>query len=194
MPSSAAMPSSTDTLTNALSPILQARGLDLVDVEVHGAQLTVFVDREGGINLDELGEASRDVSAALDDIDPMPGRYTLSVSSPGLERRLRTPEHFARAVGETVTVRIHAGTADVRRVTGTLQSADGTGCTLVGPEVPEGELRVAYDQIERARTVFEWGSEHKSTKDAQNAKNAKDAQSAKSEENESEKSERVKRQ
>ena len=83
--------SSTDTLTNALSPILQARGLDLVDVEMNGAQLTVFVDREGGINLDELGEATRDVSAALDDIDPFPGRYTLSVSSPGLERRLRTP-------------------------------------------------------------------------------------------------------
>ena len=105
----------------------QARGLDLVDVELHGAQLTVFVDREGGIDLDELGEATRDVSAALDDIDPIPGRYTLSVSSPGLERRLRTPAHFARAVGETVTVRIDAGTADVRRVTGTLAGGGRDG-------------------------------------------------------------------
>jgi ribosome maturation factor RimP len=176
------MQSNTDTLTNALSPILQARGLDLVDVEVHGAQLTVFVDREGGINLDELGDATRDVSAALDDIDPIPGRYTLSVSSPGLERRLRTPAHFARAVGETVTVRIDAGTADVRRVTGTLQSADDSGCTLAGPEVPDGELRIAYDQIERARTVFAWGpGPHK-------------AKSGKNEKQKSEKSERVKRQ
>ena len=66
----------------------------------------------------------------------MPGRYTLSVSSPGLERRLRTPAHFARAVGETVTVRVDAGTADVRRITGTLGAADETGCTLAGPEVP----------------------------------------------------------
>jgi ribosome maturation factor RimP len=156
--------SSTDTLTNALSPILQARGLDLVDVELHGAQLTVFVDRQGGINLDELGEATRDVSAALDEIDPIPGRYTLSVSSPGLERRLRTPAHFARAVGETVTVRIDAGTADVRRVTGTLERADDTGCTLVGPDVPDGELRIGYDQIERARTVFQWGPEPRKTK------------------------------
>ncbi len=174
--------SSTDTLTDALSPILQARGLDLVDVEVHGAQLTVFVDREGGINLDDLGDATRDVSAALDDIDPMPGRYTLSVSSPGLERRLRTPAHFARAVGETVTVRIDSGTADVRRVSGTLQSADDSGCVLAGPEVPDGELRIAYDQIERARTVFEWGPEPRPTKGGKNEKN------------ESEKSERVKRQ
>jgi ribosome maturation factor RimP len=164
------MPSSTDTLTNALSPILQARGLDLVDVEVHGAQLTVFVDREGGINLDELGDATRDVSAALDDIDPMPGRYTLSVSSPGLERRLRTPAHFARAVGETVTVRVDAGTADVRRITGTLQSADESGCVLTGPEVPDGELRVAYDRIERARTVFEWGPEPRGTKSEKHEK------------------------
>jgi ribosome maturation factor RimP len=167
------MPGRTDTLTDALSPILQARGLDLVDVEVHGAQLTVFVDREGGINLDELGEVTRDVSAALDDIDPMPGRYTLSVSSPGLERRLRTPAHFARAVGETVTVRTDADTADVRRVTGTLQSADESGCTLVGPDVPEGELRIAYDRIERARTVFEWGPRPKRAKNEGNEQSAK---------------------
>ena len=89
------MTGSTDTLTTALSPLLQARGLDLIDVELQGAQLTVFVDRDGGIGLDELGDATRDVSAALDEIDPIPGRYTLSVSSPGLERRLRTPAHFA---------------------------------------------------------------------------------------------------
>jgi ribosome maturation factor RimP len=149
----------TTDLASALSPVLEARGLDLVDVEVHGAQLTVFVDREGGVGLDDLGEVTRDVSAALDELDPMPGRYTLSVSSPGLERRLRTPEHFARAVGETVTVRVDAGTSRVRRITGTLVGADDAGCTLAGPEMPGGEERVEYDQIERARTVFEWGPE-----------------------------------
>jgi ribosome maturation factor RimP len=155
-------------LVAALSPALEARGLDLVDVEVHGAQLTVFVDREGGVGLDELGEATRDVSAVLDEVDPMPGRYTLSVSSPGLERRLRTPAHFAHAVGETVTLRLDAGTDDVRRVTGTLSAADETGCTISGPEVPDGgEMRVAYDRIERARTVFEWGPA------ARNAKSGK---------------------
>jgi ribosome maturation factor RimP len=144
-------------LADALSPVVEARGLELVDVEIHGAQLTVFVDREGGVGLDDLGEATKDVSVALDRIDPMPGRYTLTVSSPGLERRLRTPAHFARAVGETVTVRVDAGTADVRRLTGTLESADETGCTLAGPDVPGGEVRISYDQIERARTVFDWG-------------------------------------
>jgi ribosome maturation factor RimP len=109
------------------------------------------------VGLDELGDVTKDVSAVLDQIDPLPGRYTLTVSSPGLERRLRTPAHFARAVGETITVRVDAGTADVRRLTGTLASADETGCTLTGADVPGGEERISYDQIERARTVFEWG-------------------------------------
>ena len=147
----------TTDLTGALSPVVEGQGLELIDVELHGSQLTVFVDREGGVGLDELGDVTKDVSAALDQIDPLPGRYTLTVSSPGLERRLRTPAHFARAVGETVTVRVDAGTADVRRLTGTLASADETGCTLTGADVPGGEERISYDQIERARTVFEWG-------------------------------------
>ena len=122
-----AMTEESTDLAGALSPVLEARGLDLVDVELRGTQLTVFVDKVGGVGLDELGEATKDVSAALDEIDPIPGRYTLSVSSPGLERRLRTPAHFVRAVGEKVTVRVHAGTADVRRLTGTLSAADDYG-------------------------------------------------------------------
>lgn len=149
----------TTDLAGALSPLLETRGLDLVDVEIRGTQVTVFVDRDGGVGLDELGEATREVSAELDRIDPMPGRYTLSVSSPGLERRLRTPAHFARALGERVSVRVDAGTTAVRRLTGTLVSADEAGCTLAGPEVPGGEVHLDYDRIERARTVFEWGPE-----------------------------------
>jgi ribosome maturation factor RimP len=155
------MARNTNDLAEALSPLLADRGLDLVDVELHGSELTVFVDRVGGVDLDTLGEATRAVSAALDELDPLPGRYTLAVSSPGLERRLRTPAHFARAVGEAVTVRVHAGSSDVRRVRGTLESADEDGCTLVGPDLPDGSLRISYGEIERARTIFEWGPQPK---------------------------------
>ncbi len=152
---------STGELADVLAPLLEARGLDLVDVEYSGSELIVFVDREGGVDLDALGEATRAVSSALDEIDPFPGRYTLTVSSPGLERRLRTPEQFVRAVGEAVTVRVHGGTADVRRVSGTLESADENGFTLVGPDLPDGSLRIDYGDVERARTVFEWGPQPK---------------------------------
>ena len=144
------MATDTTEIAGALSPVLEARGLDLVDVEVHGAQLTVFVDRAGGVGLDELGDATRDVSAVLDALDPMPGRYTLSLSSPGLERRLRTPEHFRRFIGATVSVKLQPGTDSPRRLTGRLDAADDTAITVAGRAIPYGE-------IERAQTVFEWG-------------------------------------
>ena len=147
----------TERLVDALSPVLQTAGLDLVDVVVGGSQVQVIVDRPGGVDLDALAEANRDLSRALDGLDPFPGAYTLEVSSPGLERRLRTPAHFARAVGETVTVRTLPEAGLERRVRGELTAADDSGCTLEGPEVPEGTMRIGYDAIERARTVFEWG-------------------------------------
>ena len=147
----------TERLVAALSPILESSGLELVDVVVGGSQVQVTVERVGGIDLDALAQANRDVSRALDELDPFPGRYTLEVSSPGLERRLRTPTHFARAIGETVSVRTLPDTADARRVRGVLTASDETGFVLEGPEVPGGSMPIAYDQVERARTVFEWG-------------------------------------
>jgi ribosome maturation factor RimP len=148
----------SEALYDALSPILAASGLDLVDLEVRAGLVRVTVDREGGIDLDALAQANRAVSAALDDLDPVPGRYTLEVSSPGVERRLRTPAHFARAVGETVSVRTQPGSRGVRRVEGRLNGSDDSGFVLEGPEVPGGTLRLGYDEVERARTVFEWGA------------------------------------
>jgi ribosome maturation factor RimP len=64
-------------------------------------------------------------------------------------------------VGETITVRVNGGTAEVRRLTGTLQAVDDSGFTLRGSDVPDGEIHLAYDDIERARTVFEWGPQPK---------------------------------
>jgi ribosome maturation factor RimP len=147
-----------ETLHGELSPVVGALGLELVDVELTGGTVRVTVDRDGGVDLDALSEANRAVSGALDRLDPLPGRYTLEVSSPGLERRLRTPAQFARAVGATVAVRLLPGAGEVRRLEGRLTDADPSGVRLEGPEVPGGAAHVAYDTIERARTVFEWGA------------------------------------
>jgi len=163
----------SDALYDALSPILAASGIELFDLEVRAGLVRVTVEREGGIDLDALAEANRAVSAALDDLDPIPGRYTLEVSSPGVERRLRTPTHFARAVGETVSVRTRPGTTEVRRVEGRLRGADDTGFVLEGPEVPGGTLRLDYDAVERARTVFEWGTSGPPAKPDRRTKGAK---------------------
>ena len=88
----------------------------------------------------------------------MPGRYTLEVTSPGVERTLRTPAHFLREVGKVVSIRLTDVGHDDRRVTGELVAADDVSATVAvdGPDGPT-ERTVRYDQIDRAKTVFEWG-------------------------------------
>jgi ribosome maturation factor RimP len=142
---------------SVLSPILAHAGLELVDLEVHAGLLRITVDRDGGVDLDTLAEVSRRLSAALDHAGSAVAGSTLEVSSPGVERRLRTPAHFSRAVGETVSVRTVPEADGERRVQGTLVSADASGFVLEGPDAPGGSIRFAYTQVERARTVFVWG-------------------------------------
>ena len=129
---------------------LAASGLELVDVEHQASVLRITVDRPGGVDLDAISTASRLVSDELDRHDVVPGRYVLEVSSPGVERPLRTPDHFRRFVGSTVAVRTRPGAEGDRRVDGVLESADDAGIVVAG-------RHLAYADIDRARTVFEWG-------------------------------------
>jgi ribosome maturation factor RimP len=138
-----------------VSPLLADLGLEVYDVEHAGGTLRITVDREGGVDLDTIALATRIVSRELDHTDPIPGRYTLEVTSPGLERNLRTPAHFERAVGTVVNVRTHPDVEGERRVHGEVTAADGDGVTVKQDDGVERRLR--YDEIERARTVFEWG-------------------------------------
>jgi ribosome maturation factor RimP len=155
-----------EELLIALQPVVESVGLELVDVERRGGVLLVTVDRSGGVDLEALTDANRALSRALDEIDPIPGRYSLEVSSPGLERPLRRPAHFARAVGEMITVKTRPQVPGDRRRSGRLVAADDEGFDLApeaaegGAEDPEaavGPVRLAYSDIDRARTLFEWG-------------------------------------
>jgi ribosome maturation factor RimP len=149
--------STIDRVREIVVPLLEARGLDLYDVEQHGPVLRITIDRAGGIDLDAVGEATKAISLALDEHDPLPGKYTLEVSSPGLERTLRTPAHFALAVGDEVSVKTTAEFDGDRRVAGTLVAADDDG-VRIRVDGPDGEeLAIAYGEIEKARTVFDWG-------------------------------------
>jgi ribosome maturation factor RimP len=146
-----------DDLFAALEPVVTAADLELVDVELRSGVLLVTVDRSGGVDLEALTDANRAVSTVLDELDPIPGRYTLEVSSPGVERTLRTPAHFVKAVGETVTVKTRPQVPGDRRLKGELLGADDQGLDLAVESAPEGRLRLAYSDIDRARTVFVWG-------------------------------------
>jgi ribosome maturation factor RimP len=132
-----------------VEPLLAAHDVEVVDVEQLGATLRVTVDRAGGIDLDAVSEATLVVSDALDRHDPLPGRYTLEVSSPGLERPLRTPGHFQRFVGSHVAVKTKPDVEGDRRVEGTLEAADDQGLVIAG-------RRLSYGDVEKARTVFVW--------------------------------------
>jgi ribosome maturation factor RimP len=131
----------------------------------------VTIDRPGGVDMDAIARVTRAVSRALDQHDPIAGRYTLEVSSPGLERTLRTPAHFLRAVGSTVRIKTRPGVEGERRIDGVLAAADDEGVTVTLAAPANGDRRVRYDEIERARTVFEWGPAPKpgSSKKAVNA-------------------------
>jgi len=139
-----------------LRPLLSPLGLELYDVEFSGGTLNVVVNRPGGVDLEALTKANRTISEWLDANDPIAGRFTLDVSSPGLERRLRTPAHFSSAIGELVTLReLREGEA-TRRLEGTLTAVDKSTLTIDDNDL--GAVTVAFDAIERARTVFAWGA------------------------------------
>lgn len=130
-----------DRVRAIVEPMLQAQGLEVYDVEHRGGQLRVTVERpDGGIDLDALSQATKLVSSALDEHDPIRSRYTLEVSSPGLERTLRLPTHFIWAVGQTVQIRTQPGVEGDRRVKGVIVAADDETVTVrVGEVVDAGD-------------------------------------------------------
>lgn len=149
--------SSTDNaehLRALIEPALAAQGLELFDLLVGGGIVRVVIDRDGGVDLETVTSATRELNRVLDESDPVPGRYTLEVSSPGVERALRTPEHFQRAVGEIVKVRTQPHAEGERRLQGELTEA-GPDAVLIAVEGQEPR-RLTYGEIERARTVFDW--------------------------------------
>jgi ribosome maturation factor RimP len=139
-----------------LRPLVEPLGLELYDVEFSAGTLNVVVSRAGGVDLESLTKANRTISEWLDANDPIAGRFTLDVSSPGLERRLRTAVHFKSAIGEVVTLRELRGNEPTRRLEGTLTQVTDSSLTL--DEQTLGEVSVPLDKIERARTVFAWGA------------------------------------
>jgi ribosome maturation factor RimP len=155
-----------ETIAAAIEPVLATLDLELFDLQFTASgrarTVRVVVDRDGGVDLDAISAASEHISSALDARDDLGGPYALEVSSPGLERSLQRPEHFRRAVGETVSVKTRDADGEVRRVRGELVEADEHGIVVQAGDTE----RVDYDQIVQARTVFEWGASPKPGKRA----------------------------
>jgi len=140
-------------------PVVEAAGLELVEVTFNRGLLRVVIDRDdGGVDLDTIADTSEKLSRRLDLEDFGRGRYTLEMSSPGVERHLRDPRDFIKRVGDKVKVRARLPEEGGLSLTGTIVAADGDAVTIA----TEGaERRLAYPFIRSARTVFEWGGQPK---------------------------------
>lgn len=138
-------------LLDAIEPVASENDVEVVTVEVIGAKkspvVRVYIDAEGGVSFQELTSAQEWLGELMDRIDPFPGAYTLEVSSPGIDRPLRTPEHFARFVGEEARIRCEAPVDGLSNFKGVLASADDDAVTIeadgVSHVVPYGNIRRA---------------------------------------------------
>ena len=137
-------------LRDLVEPLLASHDVELVDLEVKPKLVRVTVDRDGGVDLDTISDMTQLISSLLDAHDPLPSSYALEVSSPGLERPLRTPAHFRRFQGSTVSVKTRPEVEGERRIEGILTDVDDDGFTVNG-------RHLSFADVEKARTVFEWG-------------------------------------
>jgi ribosome maturation factor RimP len=157
------MTADPEVIRERVAPVVAGLGLDLYDVELtgsgHSRAIRVVVERhdaaEGsGVDLDLITDATRVLAPELADAGLLRDSDVLEVSSPGLERTLRRPEHYLAAVGERVSVKHHVAGETVRE-RGVLVAADATGFDV---KLDDGaDRRVAYDDVVACRTVFEWG-------------------------------------
>ncbi len=167
------MPADLQTLEEAISGLLEGIDVDLVDVELRQGALCVTVSRHDGLDLDSLTHASRLVSDLLDAHEELtPSEpFELEVSSPGLERRLRRPRHFAQAIGQTIAVRTTNSAPGERRDEGELIRSDDEGIVLLSANSKTPRV-LTYEMIDRAHTVFDWKAALANEKRARGAETA----------------------
>lgn len=141
-----------DGLVELLDPVVQGMGYELVGVEFDGHQRTlrVYIDRPEGITLDDCSAVSYQLSGVLDVEDPIPGRYQLEVSSPGMDRPLFTRAHFERFAGEVVRLQLNRPLEGRRRFKARLQGVEGDEILL---QDEDKLIRIPYESIEKARLV-----------------------------------------
>ena len=155
------MDATTARIWELATPLAQARGMEIIEIEFRreggrgGRVLRLFLDREGGPNMDELSRVSRELGEILDAQNIIDEAYTLEVSSPGINRPLKRPEHFVRFIGKKVRVRTRVLINGRRSFLGRLLEVstfnialdqDGTRC-----EIP-------FEQIEKSNYEHDWSA------------------------------------
>jgi ribosome maturation factor RimP len=139
-----------ETLLKILEPAVEGLGYALVELEFQGGVLRLYIDRLQGVTLDDCQKFSQQISAVLDVEDPIPGAYTLEVSSPGLDRPLRKRVDFQQHAGQRVRIELLLPLDGRRRFSGTLRGMESDQVLI---EVDGTLCRLPFTQIGRARLV-----------------------------------------
>jgi ribosome maturation factor RimP len=148
------MASKQTQLEVLLEPVVEAMECELwgLDYVQQGRQsvLRLYIEKEGGVLVEDCERVSRQVSATLDVEDPIPGEYTLEVSSPGMDRPLFTLEHFERYVGEKVAIRLRVAFEGRRKFSGLLKGVEDDEIVL---EVDNEEYLLPFELVDKANVV-----------------------------------------
>ncbi|MDP2601969.1 MAG: ribosome maturation factor RimP [Deltaproteobacteria bacterium] len=143
------------------APLAENEGMEIVDIELRnersrgGRVLRVYLDKAGGPTVDDLSRVSRQLSELLDGQDAVSGAYTLEVSSPGINRPLKRPEHFARYIGKRVRIRTRDLIGGRRSFLGILQDVAGESITVA----QEGtRYDIPFAAIERSNYEHDWSA------------------------------------
>ena len=142
----------TELTAGLAAPIVEAAGCSLWDVEyVKEAGewfLRIYIDKEGGVSINDCEAVSRPLSDALDEADPIEGSYTLEVSSAGADRVLKKPEHFAQFTGSEVDVKLYRAREGRKELTGALKAYENGDVTV---ELPGGDVTLEKKDVAQVR-------------------------------------------
>src|SRR5215475_4027213 len=142
------------------APLAETEGLEIVDIELKpegrmGLVLRLYLDKAGGASMDDLSRVSRSLSDLLDEHDVVDGAYTLEVSSPGINRPLKRPEHFERFVGKRIRVRTRDRIDGRRSFLGTLQEVLENQITL---KQEGAQYQIPFAVIEKSNYEHDWSA------------------------------------
>lgn len=141
-------------LLDLFEPEVVAIGYELLGIELtqngNGSILRVYIDKDGGVDIDDCVAVSHQLTGLLDVEDPIAGHYDLEVSSPGLDRPLFTIEQFNKFIGETVKIRLYEKHNGRKRFVGVLHAVNDDEVVI---NCEDEEYKVPFRLIERARLV-----------------------------------------
>lgn len=147
---------SNEEIKAFLNPFADNLGLEIVEVEFKNSKnpsLTVYIDKEGGVDLDSCEAFHKAIDAPLDEFNPYDGAYTLNVSSPGIDRPLKTERDFLKVIGKDVEIKLYAPIKGVKYFEGVLIGYDGNNVTV---KIDEKDMLIPLNRIAKINQAIKF--------------------------------------